>query len=64
MNRERIKHLSDRLILWFLNATSEFEKELTEAGRREQSMWRQQRLRDLQGLAVRWRQRHEKKEIS
>ncbi|HWO40727.1 MAG TPA: hypothetical protein VNO43_02875 [Candidatus Eisenbacteria bacterium] len=54
---EWIKHLSDKLILWFLFVTSYFESELTEAGRREQRLWREQRLRNLQGLALRSRER-------
>jgi len=58
MNQEQIKYLSDKLVLWFLSATSEFGKELTEEGRREQEMWREQRLRNLNGLAIRWQQRH------
>ncbi len=52
-----IKTLSDKLILWFLHATSGFGKELTREGRVEQEMWRQQRLRNLKGLAIRSRQR-------
>ena len=52
-----IKTLSDKLILWFLHASSGFGKELTREGRVEQEMWRQQRLRNLKGLAIRSRQR-------
>jgi len=54
---EWIKHLSDKLILWLLWATSGFGKELTADGRKEQALWREQRLRNLQGLAQRSRQR-------
>ncbi len=54
---ERIKDLSDKLLLWFLHATSSFGKQLTREGRREQEMWRGQRLRNLKGLAIRSRQR-------
>jgi hypothetical protein len=54
---EWIRGLSDRLILKFLHATSSFGKELTAEGRREQEHWREQRLRNLQGLAMRWQQR-------
>ena len=50
------KTLSDRLILWFLRLTSGFGKELTREGRVEQAMWREQRLRNLKGLALRSRQ--------
>jgi hypothetical protein len=55
---EWIRHLSDKLILCFLHATSRFAKELTLEGRREQEMWREQRLQNLKGLAIRWQQRH------
>ena len=54
---EEIKDLSDRLLLWFLRATSRFEGELTQEGKSEQAIWREQRLRDLQGLSIRSRQR-------
>jgi hypothetical protein len=55
---EWIKDLSDRFLIWFLRATSRFESELTDEGRREQGMWRDQRLRNLQGLSLRTRQRY------
>jgi hypothetical protein len=54
---EWIRRLSDKLILRFLHATSEFGKELTAEGRREQEQWREQRLRNLRGLSIRWQQR-------
>jgi hypothetical protein len=54
---EWIKELSDKLLLWFLRVTSRFEKELTADGRAEQALWREQRLRNLEGLAIRSRQR-------
>jgi hypothetical protein len=54
---EWIKELSDRLLLWFLRVTSGFGKELTADGVVEQSLWRKQRLRNLEGLALRWSQR-------
>jgi hypothetical protein len=57
---EEIKELSDRLLLLFLLLTSRFESELTDDGRREQKLWRAQRLRNLRGLALRSRQRFEK----
>jgi hypothetical protein len=47
---EWLKDLSDKLILWFLRTTAGFGKELTTDGRREQQRWREQRLRNLQGL--------------
>jgi hypothetical protein len=56
---EWIKDLSDKLVIWFLRKTSSFGKELTGAGRAEQLLWREQRLRNLKGLAM--RQRHSKK---
>jgi hypothetical protein len=54
---EWIKELSDRLLLWFLRATSGFGSELTQDGRSEQALWREQRFRNLQALALRSRQR-------
>jgi hypothetical protein len=57
---EQIKELSDRLLLLFLLLTSRFEGELTEDGKAEQKLWREQRLRNLRGLALRSRQRFER----
>ena len=45
---EWLKDLSDKLVIWFLRATSGFGKELTADGKREQELWREQRLRNLQ----------------
>jgi hypothetical protein len=59
---ESIKELSDRLLLWFLRVTSGFGKELTADGTVEQSLWHKQRLRNLEGLALRSRQRFATKE--
>lgn len=59
---EWLKDLSDKLVIWFLRATSGFGKELTAEGRREQQQWREQRLRNLQGLAQRSKQRLAAKE--
>jgi hypothetical protein len=53
---EWLKELSDELLLWFLRLTSRFEKELTMDGRREQALWHKQRLRNLEGLAIRARE--------
>ena len=39
-----------------------FGKELTADGRKEQALWREQRLRNLQGLALRSQQRFGGKE--
>jgi hypothetical protein len=54
---EWIKDLSDRLIIWFLRVTSGFGKELTEDGVKEQALWREQRVKNLQSLSLRSRQR-------
>ena len=59
---EWLKALSDKLIIWFLRSTSGFGKELTSDGKREQALWREQRLRNLQGLAQRSKQRFGGKE--
>ncbi len=53
---EWLKELSDKLLLWLLRVTSRFEKELTLDGRAEQALWREQRLRNIEGLAIRSRQ--------
>lgn len=53
---EWLKDLSDKMIIWLLRSTSGFGKELTADGRKEQRLWREQRLRNLQGLAQRSRQ--------
>ena len=54
---EWIKELSDQLIIWLLRRTSGFGKELTADGKNEQALWRDQRLRNLRGLAQRSMQR-------
>jgi hypothetical protein len=54
---EWLKHISDKLLIALLRLTSRFGKELTLEGRTEQAMWRDQRLRNLEGLAIRSRQR-------
>jgi hypothetical protein len=54
---EWIKDLSDKLIIWVLRVTSGFAKELTQDGVKEQTLWREQRLRNLHGLTLRSRQR-------
>jgi hypothetical protein len=53
---EKIKTLSDSLIINSLRGTSRFGSELTEEGRAEQKLWREQRLRNLRGLALRARE--------
>jgi len=52
---EWIKYLSDKLVIWLLRASSRFGKELTRDGKREQELWREQRLQNLRGLALRSR---------
>jgi hypothetical protein len=59
-----LKDLSDQLVIWLLRSTSGFGKELTADGKKEQRQWREQRWRNLQGLAERWRQRSGDKEIA
>ena len=54
---EWIKDLSDKLIIRFLRLTSRFGKELTEDGVKEQVLWREQRVKNLQSLSLRSRQR-------
>jgi hypothetical protein len=53
---EWIKDLSDKLIIWVLRVTSGFARELTEDGVKEQALWREQRLKNLRGLALRSRE--------
>jgi hypothetical protein len=55
---EWIKDFSDRLLIWFLRVSSRFEGELTNDGRKEQALWREQRVRNLHGLSLRSRQRY------
>ena len=54
---EWIKDLSDKVIIWLLRVSSGFGKELTRDGVREQALWREQRMRNLAGLALRSRER-------
>ncbi|MGH7830946.1 MAG: hypothetical protein ACREP8_12285 [Candidatus Binatia bacterium] len=54
---EQAKAASDAVLIWCLRATSQFGNELTEEGKAEQKLWREQRLRNLQGLTLRSRQR-------
>ena len=44
------KRPTDKAVSFFLRSTSRFGKELTEEGRQEQEVWREQRLRDLHSL--------------
>ncbi len=57
---EQVKTFSDSLLIRFLLFTSHFGKELTEEGIAEQRLWRKRRLRDLQGLALRSRERYKR----
>jgi hypothetical protein len=59
---EWIKDISDKLVIWLLRASSGFGKEMTADGKREQELWREQRLRNLRGLSLRSRQRFERKD--
>ena len=52
---EWLKNLSDNLIILLLRASSGFAKELTADGKIEQQQWREQRLKNLQGLKLRIR---------
>lgn len=54
---EELKALSDYLLLLALKLTSQFGNELTKDGLAEQKMWRELRLRDLRGLALRSKER-------
>lgn len=54
---ERLKDLTDKLIIWLLHTTSGFGKELTGDGRKEQQHWRDLRWRNLRGLALRSREK-------
>jgi hypothetical protein len=60
---EWLKEISDRVLIWFLKMTSRFGTELTPDGRREQQMWREQRLRNLEGLTIRAQQRFAKEDV-
>ncbi len=59
---EAIKTFSDFLILNFLRRTSQFGGELTQDGKAEQNLWREQRLRNLRGLALRVKESFSSKE--
>lgn len=54
---EEVKATSDAVVIFLLRSTSQFGSELTEEGRAEQRLWREQRLRNLRGLALRWQER-------
>jgi len=49
---ERIKAFSDTILVCLLRSTSWFGRELTQEGRAEQDMWREQRLRNIRGLGL------------
>ncbi|MFQ5852932.1 MAG: hypothetical protein ACE5JU_20420 [Candidatus Binatia bacterium] len=49
---EQAKAASDVIIALLLRSSSRFGGELTDEGKREQRMWREQRLRNLKGLAL------------
>ena len=54
---EQVKAASDAALLFLLRLTSDFQSELTKDGKSEQKLWREQRLRNLKGLALRAQQR-------
>lgn len=54
---EELKAFSDFFVILCLRITSQFESELTQDGRTEQTLWRERRLRDLRGLALRSEQK-------
>jgi len=56
---EQLKGVSDLFVILLLRFTSQFGSELTEDGKAEQNLWREQRLRNLRGLALRSRERRE-----
>lgn len=58
---EQMKTASDALVVFLLRSTSQFGSDLTEDGKAEQILWREQRLRNLRGLALRSKQKWEKK---
>jgi len=58
---ERLKSASDGLVVFLLRSTSQFGTELTEDGKAEQRLWREQRLRNLGGLALRSKQKRGEK---
>ena len=55
---EGFKNLTDDWIIHFLRRTSRFGADLTDDGRAEQLRWTEQRMRNLQGLALRAKYRH------
>jgi len=58
---EQLKEVSDLFVILLLRFTSQFGSELTEDGKAEQNLWREQRLRNLRGLALRSREKWENK---
>ncbi len=58
---EQIKAASDLFVVFLLRSTSQFGSELTEDGKKEQALWREQRWRNLRGLTVRSEQRWARK---
>ncbi len=59
---EYIKAFSDTILLVLLRSTSWFGRELTQEGRAEQDMWREQRLRNIRGLGLISRRRQMKRQ--
>jgi hypothetical protein len=48
---DQAKEVSDVAVSFLLRATSQFGSELSDEGRAEQGMWREQRMRDFKELA-------------
>lgn len=49
---EQGKAASDVVVVLILRGSSRFGRELNDEGREEQRMWREQRLRNIRGLAA------------
>ena len=49
---ECFKSFTDTMLLLLLRSTSWFGYELTQDGKMEQAMWREQRLRSIRGLGL------------
>lgn len=58
---EEMKEVTDIIVAFFLRFTSQFASELTKDGLAEQEHWREQRLRNLRGLALRSREKRVQK---
>ena len=59
---EYLKDFSDAVLVILLRTTSWFGRELTQDGKVEQDMWREQRLRNIRGLGLISRRRQIRKQ--